>query len=352
MHQRTTQRKEPVKVPIIAILITAGAIVSAVALARSNATEPLAISTQPHETVDLADSLEAGTVRTTLPLQLPTEIPSATPAATYPPQLTEGADVRLVDDPESAMPATPTPVVAMTTAAIVQQRAGTAPPETKVGEVLPLEAVKPDATRRALPLEVGSGAVALPVTTTPTVVPNPPPSTAIPTSPPTTPTSAPTPTAEPIIAESLSNALTVEATPTEPVATPTTSTDLAPMAPLEQMEAYILSEINEVRAKAGVGPVEFSQEVSKISRDWSRQMAATGSISHRPSAELGAALPKGWNAWGENVASAPDVYWAQHALENSQGHYANMINPSYNVVGLGLHLENQTLWVTQNFVGY
>jgi uncharacterized protein YkwD len=118
------------------------------------------------------------------------------------------------------------------------------------------------------------------------------------------------------------------------------------------MEQYVLGEINDVRAAAGLPPVTLREDVSAISRDWSRQMANAGGISHRPASQLSAMLAAGWRGWGENVASAPDIFWAQSGLEQSAGHYENMVNPLYNYVGIGVVVQGATVWVTQNFVAY
>lgn len=63
-------------------------------------------------------------------------------------------------------------------------------------------------------------------------------------------------------------------------------------------------------------------------------------------------LPAGWRYWGENVASAPDIFWAQSALENSPEHYENMVGANFTHVGLGVAVANGSVWVTQNFASY
>jgi uncharacterized protein YkwD len=137
---------------------------------------------------------------------------------------------------------------------------------------------------------------------------------------------------------------TLEPTP-EPTATST------PVQTPAQLEAYVLGEINKVRANAGLGPVALDPTISTISRDWSQQMATAGFFSHRPSDQLSAMLPAGWRQWGENIASAPDIFWAQSSLEASPGHYANMVG-NFTHVGIGVYMSGQQVWVTQNFARY
>lgn len=173
----------------------------------------------------------------------------------------------------------------------------------------------------------------------PTAQPTPSPTTALPTPSPTTVPPTPSPTAEP--------AATVEPSPTatpEPTAVPTQSA--------ADMELYALGELNKVRARAGLGPLQLNESVSAVARDWSRQIASAGGISHRPASQLAAMLPPGWRAWAENVASAGDIFWAESGLEQSPGHYQNMVNPSYTEVGIGVVIQGGLVWMTQNFVGY
>ena len=169
---------------------------------------------------------------------------------------------------------------------------------------------------------------------------------------------APEPTATAIVDASPTvepTATTVEtAEPTtlvEPTATPQPTATPVPVTTIADLENYVLGEINDVRAKAGLGPVALDPAVSNIARDWSQQMATGGFFSHRPGDQLGAMLPAGWRQWGENIASAPDIFWAQSSLENSPGHYANMVG-SFTHVGIGVHRSSGQVWVTQNFVQY
>jgi len=117
------------------------------------------------------------------------------------------------------------------------------------------------------------------------------------------------------------------------------------------LENYVLGKINQVRANAGLGPVALSSAISTISRDWSQQMGQGGFFFHRPSNELNTMLPAGWRQWGENIASAPDIFYAQSSLEQSPGHYANMVG-SFTHVGIGVYRANGQVWLTQNFARY
>ena len=52
------------------------------------------------------------------------------------------------------------------------------------------------------------------------------------------------------------------------------------------------------------------------------------------------------------MAEAPSIEWAQSALEDSPGHYRNMVG-DYNVVGVGVVVApNGQVFVTHNFAQY
>ena len=80
-------------------------------------------------------------------------------------------------------------------------------------------------------------------------------------------------------------------------------------------------------------------------------MANGGFFEHRPNAQIDTMLPAGWRRWGENIASAPDIFWAQSSLEASPGHYANMVG-EFTHIGIGVHVQGGQVWLTQNFAQY
>jgi uncharacterized protein YkwD len=171
-------------------------------------------------------------------------------------------------------------------------------------------------------------------------------------------TALPEPTAIPEATATLIAEPTAEPTPEpateptpEPTAEPTPEPTVVQVQTTVDLEAYVLGEINKVRANAGLSPIGLDPTISAISRDWSQQMAAGGFFEHRPGDQLNAMLPAGWRQWGENIASAPDIFWAQSSLEASPGHYANMVGP-FTHVGIGVFTNGTQVWVTQNFARY
>ncbi len=81
---------------------------------------------------------------------------------------------------------------------------------------------------------------------------------------------------------------------------------------------------------------------------WSNHMADEGKLSH---STLSAGVPAGWSALGENVAVASSVQAAIRSLETSAPHRANMLNPAFHSVAVGVADRDGRVWVTELFVG-
>jgi uncharacterized protein YkwD len=265
---------------------------------------------------DGATSTAAPTpVATTAPLSVPTSTATPVPTATF------------VPTPEAMATVAPTPTVVVIES---NDQGQTTAPAISVADAGATAAAEAQPAPTPVPEPIATAV--LEPTATAVLEP--------------TPTSSPEPTStvEPFIEPTPEP--TVEATP-EPTATATA----VPLQSPAQLEAYVLGKINQVRSNAGLGPVAIDPTISTISRDWSQQMASGGFFSHRPSGQLSAMLPAGWREWGENIASAPDIFWAQSSLERSPGHYANMVG-NFTHVGIGVYVTGQKVWVTQNFVRY
>jgi len=310
---------------------------------------------------------------------------SATSANAAPPVLTDPIAAPTIDDAQPAQASTGTvpdadnelPTPPPTTAAVVA--ATTEPLPTLAPAVLPTATTVPptassttgtqlsgDTAASSALVDVAPTAALVPAptstplpqpTATATVAPQPTATLApLPTS---TSTPAPQPTATPTFVPAPTATLIPEAAATSTPVPPTPTA--APTQSLSQLESWMLNEVNRVRANAGLSPLAPSSSLASIGRDWSQRMANAGGISHRPSDQLSAMMPPGWRGWAENVAQAPfgpyvgsveeAVRWAQNALENSPGHYTNMVG-NYNTLGIGLHVQGDYVWVTQNFGNY
>ena len=118
---------------------------------------------------------------------------------------------------------------------------------------------------------------------------------------------------------------------------------------LPSKESDNATVVNSLRAAVALPALARSAELDAKAKAQADQMAAHGYIFH--SADLAAGVPAGWGAIGENVAVAGSVEAAQAALEASPPHYANLTNPVFNELGVGVTELNGVVYVVQVFVG-
>jgi hypothetical protein len=135
-------------------------------------------------------------------------------------------------------------------------------------------------------------------------------------------------------------------------------------------EQYLLELINAERAKAGAQPLAFDNDLSEAAQGHSQWMLAADVFSHTGSGgssstqrmkAAGYVLQGSW-ATGENIAwattRAPTGYQDEvkllHTnLMNSSGHRANLLNPNFREVGLGVEVGDyngrSSAFVTEDF---
>ena len=113
-------------------------------------------------------------------------------------------------------------------------------------------------------------------------------------------------------------------------------------------EANHLSQVNAFRSANGVKALSWDESLYDKAHDWSQHMADVGTISHT---DLKSGAPAGWHILGENVAVNPTLDGAMVALENSAPHRANLLNPQFTRVAVGVVYAKGAYWVTEEFVG-
>jgi uncharacterized protein YkwD len=105
-----------------------------------------------------------------------------------------------------------------------------------------------------------------------------------------------------------------------------------------------LAALNATRANAGLAPVALNSEMSGFALSWSQEMSSSGfRHSDGPYAENIA-----WTSDDSLSAAAAGAYF-NDAWVNSPGHFANMTNPNWTEVGIGLHRESSGWWATHVF---
>ncbi|NWF26578.1 CAP domain-containing protein [Streptomyces sp. PKU-EA00015] len=120
-------------------------------------------------------------------------------------------------------------------------------------------------------------------------------------------------------------------------------------------EAQVLALVNKERSAAGCGPVTANDRLTQAADDYSDVMADSGVMSHTgPDGSTMTsrveAAGYAWSTLGENIAQGqPDAASVMDAWMNSPGHRANILNCSFEELGVGVHVGDGGPWWTQNF---
>ena len=139
----------------------------------------------------------------------------------------------------------------------------------------------------------------------------------------------------------------------------------------EREEADLVAAINNERTRRGLGPLTEDPLLNVTARSHSREMCSLSYFDHHsPTSNECTPMDRylaGLRAWGENkpeaalvgenifYASATDavynVGYAHASLMNSPGHRANILEPRFTKVGVGLYRDAQgRFWVTEMFL--
>ena len=159
------------------------------------------------------------------------------------------------------------------------------------------------------------------------------------------------PVFDPVIRQTF-NRLTIEPESTERVELPF---KVENPRPRPELEANMLELVNQERAANGLAPLEADPELTEVARKHSADMFARGYFSHY--------TPENKNPFdrmredgvsfrtaGENLALAPTLPIAHNGLMNSPGHRANILNPQFGRVGIGiLDGGRRGLMISQEF---
>jgi hypothetical protein len=115
-----------------------------------------------------------------------------------------------------------------------------------------------------------------------------------------------------------------------------------------QMEADLLTRVNQERAARGLPGLAWDPALASYARSWSVNMAANGFRHSQISNLLGP-----YNFVGENIAagSAGTYEGALHdAWMHSDGHRANILHPGFTRVGIGVFCKaDGSIWMTEDF---
>lgn len=150
----------------------------------------------------------------------------------------------------------------------------------------------------------------------------------------------------------------VSAPSSPPTSTPSTIGIPVVSGIMSAQEQTIVDLVNQQRAQAGLAPLQVDLRLVEAAQIQSTDMAELGQMEHTLS---GAALPTmesraqyvGYNYThlGENIAfNYPDDNSVMTAWMNSTGHRANILDPDYTQIGVGIAYDSQgEPYYTQEF---
>lgn len=108
-----------------------------------------------------------------------------------------------------------------------------------------------------------------------------------------------------------------------------------------ELEARMLALVNQERAKEGLSALQADPELTIVARKHSKDMFAKGYFAHEnpdgkdPFDRMKDNKVK-FHTAGENLALAQTLEIAHNNLMNSPGHRANIMNPTFGRLGIGI----------------
>ena len=121
-----------------------------------------------------------------------------------------------------------------------------------------------------------------------------------------------------------------------------------PAAATANDEAAFVAALNQVRAANGLPAFSMNSELSTLSRGYAQVMADAGEIFH--ASPISAGYTGSWAKLGENVGVGANVSVLVDALVASPGHFANIIDPAFTQIGVGVVWKDSALCTTHRFL--
>lgn len=123
-------------------------------------------------------------------------------------------------------------------------------------------------------------------------------------------------------------------------------------------EARFVQLVNAARARGGVPPLKVDGQLTGLARNWAQQMAygacgtkpdgSPANICHAGS--LGSGVTADWEKLGENVGYGPNVDAVMNAFIASSRHNANLMDPAFTRIGVGVVWKDGALYTVHRFM--
>jgi uncharacterized protein YkwD len=129
---------------------------------------------------------------------------------------------------------------------------------------------------------------------------------------------------------------------------------------IKSLEEQCLDEVNRVRKAHNLVPLELSEELHEVARDYSRRMAEEGFFAHndpdgRTVRERVSRANIKWRVVGENLAYSNGyinpVAASMSGWMDSPGHRENILDPNWRQTAIGAWVSaNGTVYFTEIFL--
>lgn len=125
---------------------------------------------------------------------------------------------------------------------------------------------------------------------------------------------------------------------------------------LVNLERRMLELVNLEREARGLRPLAPLRALAEVARRHSRSMAEAGEASHEAGGQtleqrIRGALDDACQS-AENIGKHINVDYALADLLASPGHRANLLNPVFTGIGIGIARRGGFLFITQDFVRF
>ena len=113
-------------------------------------------------------------------------------------------------------------------------------------------------------------------------------------------------------------------------------------------EATYVANINAIRSANGLSTLTLDGNMTAAARNWTIWMIENETLAHADDIVSGA--PADWLKVGENVGRGGSLDAVWQAFLNSPSHAANVLDPVYDLVGIGVAWNEQgRLYTTHRF---
>jgi hypothetical protein len=114
-------------------------------------------------------------------------------------------------------------------------------------------------------------------------------------------------------------------------------------------EQQFLALINGLRSSRGLAPLAVDANLTQLAQQHTVEMVNNQQLVHTAALAAGVTTP--WEKLGENIGYGSNINLVWNAFLNSPEHFANLTDPAYTAIGVGVTVDgNGLVWTTHRFM--